>query len=141
MENKEVLYNFYDKILNCLIINTKSMAKHNKRRGYYIPNFNIKDKTDLLIVEIIKIISMFNKEEDDLPILISIYNLNSFIQYMKLKIKLRKSSVKIKKAKKEDENGDIVENLEFVQKEFNFPFNMYEEIYDSYYKKGVEVND
>lgn len=140
MENKEVLYNFYDKILNCLIINTKSMAKHNKRRGYYIPHFNMKDKTDLLIVEIIKIISMFNKEEDDLPILISIYNLNSFMQYMKLKIKLRKSSVKIKKAKKEDENGDIVENLEFVQKEFNFPFNMYEEIYDSYYKKGVEVN-
>lgn len=141
MENKEVLYNFYDKILNCLIINTKSMAKYNKRRGYYIPNFNIKDKTDLLIVEIIKIISMFNKEEDDLPILISIYNLNSFIQYMKLKIKLRKSSVKIKKAKKEDENGDIVENLEFVQKELNFPFSMYEEIYDSYYKKGAEVND
>lgn len=140
MENKEVLYNFYDKILNCLIINTKSMAKHNKRRGYYIPHFNMKDKTDLLMVEIIKIISMFNKEEDDLPILISIYNLNSFIQYMKLKIKLRKSSVKVKKAKKKDENGDIVENLEFVQKEFNFPFSLYEEIYDSYYKKGAEVN-
>jgi hypothetical protein len=140
MENKEVLYNFYDKILNCLIINTKSMAKHNKRRGYYIPHFNMKDKTDLLMVEIIKIISMFNKEEDDLPILISIYNLNSFIQYMKLKIKLRKSSVKVKKAKKKDENGDIVENLEFVQKEFKFPFSMYEEIYDSYYKKGAEVN-
>ena len=140
MENKEVLYNFYDKILNCLIINTKSMAKHNKRRGYYIPHFNIKDKTDLLMVEIIKIISMFNKEEDDLPILISIYNLNSFIQYMKLKIKLRKSSVKVKKAKKKDENGDIVENLEFVQKEFNFPFSLYEEIYDSYYKKGAEVD-
>ena len=140
MENKEVLYNFYDKILNCLIINTKSMAKHNKRRGYYIPHFNMKDKTDLLMVEIIKIISMFNKEEDDLPILISIYNLNSFIQYMKLKIKLRKSSVKIKKAKKEDENGDIVENLDFVQKEFKFPFSMYEEIYDSYYKKGAEVD-
>lgn len=140
MENKEVLYNFYDKILNCLIINTKSMAKHNKRRGYYIPHFNMKDKTDLLMVEIIKIISMFNKEEDDLPILISIYNLNSFIQYIKLKIKLRKSSVKVKKAKKKDENGDIVENLEFVQKEFNFPFSIYEEIYDSYYKKGAEVN-
>ena len=140
MENKEVLYNFYDKILNCLIINTKSMAKHNKRRGYYIPHFNMKDKTDLLMVEIIKIISMFNKEEDDLPILISIYNLNSFIQYMKLKIKLRKSSVKIKKAKKEDENGYIVENFEFVQKEFKFPFSMYEEIYDSYYKKGAEVD-
>ena len=140
MENKEVLYNFYDKILNCLIINTKSMAKHNKRRGYYIPHFNMKDKTDLLMVEIIKIISMFNKEEDDLPILISIYNLNSFIQYMKLKIKLRKSSVKAKKAKKKDENGDIIENLEFVQKEFKFPFSMYEEIYDSYYKKGAEVN-
>lgn len=140
MENKEVLYNFYDKILNCLIINTKSMAKHNKRRGYYIPHFNMKDKTDLLMVEIIKIISMFNKEEDDLPILVSIYNLNSFIQYMKLKIKLRKSSVKVKKAKKKDENGDIVENLEFVQKEFKFPFSMYEEIYDSYYKKGAEVN-
>lgn len=140
MENKEVLYNFYDKILNCLIINTKSMAKHNKRRGYYIPHFNMKDKTDLLMVEIIKIISMFNKEEDDLPILISIYNLNSFIQYMKLKIKLRKSSVKVKKAKKKDENGDIVENLEFVQKEFNFPFSLYEEIYDSYYKKGAEVD-
>lgn len=139
MENKEVLYNFYDKILNCLIINTKSMAKHNKRRGYYIPHFNMKDKTDLLMVEIIRIISMFNKEEDDLPILISIYNLNSFIQYMKLKIKLRKSSVKVKKAKKKDENGDIVENLEFVQKEFNFPFSLYEEIYDSYYKKGAEV--
>ena len=140
MENKEVLYNFYDKILNCLIINTKSMAKHNKRRGYYIPHFNIKDKTDLLMVEIIKIISMFNKKEDDLPILISIYNLNSFMQYMKLKIKLRKSSVKIKKAKKKDENEDIVENLEFVQKEFNFPFSLYEEIYDSYYKKGAEVD-
>lgn len=140
MENKEVLYNFYDKILNCLIINTKSMAKHNKRRGYYIPHFNIKDKTDLLMVEIIKIISMFNKEEDDLPILVSIYNLNSFMQYMKLKIKLRKSSVKVKKAKKKDENGDIIENLEFVQKEFNFPFSLYEEIYDSYYKKGAEVN-
>lgn len=140
MENKEVLYNFYDKILNCLIINTKSMAKHNKRRGYYIPHFNMKDKTDLLMVEIIKIISMFNKEEDDLPILISIYNLNSFIQYMKLKIKLRKSSVKVKKAKKKDENGDIIENLEFVQKEFNFPFSLYEEIYDSYYKKGAEVD-
>ena len=140
MENKEVLYNFYDKILNCLIINTKSMAKHNKRRGYYIPHFNMKDKTDLLMVEIIKIISMFNKEEDDLPILISIYNLNSFMQYMRLKIKLRKSSVKVKKAKKKDENGDIVENLEFVQKEFNFPFSTYEEIYDSYYKKGAEVN-
>lgn len=140
MENKEVLYNFYDKILNCLIINTKSMAKHNKRRGYYIPHFNMKDKTDLLMVEIIKIISMFNKEEDDLPILVSIYNLNSFIQYMKLKIKLRKSSVKVKKAKKKDENGDIVENLEFVQKEFNFPFSLYEEIYDSYYKKGAEVD-
>ena len=140
MENKEVLYNFYDKILNCLIINTKSMAKHNKRRGYYIPHFNMKDKTDLLMVEIIKIISMFNKEEDDLPILISIYNLNSFIQYMKLKIKLRKSSVKVKKAKKEDENGDIVENLEFVQKEFNFPFSIYEEIYDAYYKKGAQID-
>ncbi len=140
MENKEVLYNFYDKILNCLIINTKSMTKHNKRRGYYIPHFNMKDKTDLLMVEIIKIISMFNKEEDDLPILISIYNLNSFMQYMKLKIKLRKSSVKVKKAKKKDENGDIVENLEFVQKEFNFPFSLYEEIYDSYYKKGAEVD-
>lgn len=140
MENKEILYNFYDKILNCLIINTKSMAKHNKRRGYYIPHFNMKDKTDLLMVEIIKIISMFNKEEDDLPILISIYNLNSFMQYMKLKIKLRKSSVKVKKAKKKDENGDIVENLEFVQKEFNFPFSLYEEIYDSYYKKGAEVD-
>lgn len=140
MENKEVLYNFYDKILNCLIINTKSMTKHNKRRGYYIPHFNMKDKTDLLMVEIIKIISMFNKEEDDLPILISIYNLNSFMQYMRLKIKLRKSSVKVKKAKKKDENGDIVENLEFVQKEFNFPFSLYEEIYDSYYKKGAEVD-
>ena len=140
MENKEVLYNFYDKILNCLIINTKSIAKHNKRRGYYIPHFNIKDKTDLLVVEIIKIISMFNKEEENLPILISIYNLNSFMQYIKLKIKLRKSSVKVKKAKKEDENGDIVENLEFVQKEFNFPFSIYEEIYNSYYKKGAEVN-
>ncbi len=140
MENKEVLYNFYDKILNCLIINTKSMAKYNKRRGYYIPHFNMKDKTDLLMVEIIKIISMFNKEEDDLPILISIYNLNSFMQYMRLKIKLRKSSVKVKKAKKKDENGDIVENLEFVQKEFNFPFSLYEEIYDSYYKKGAEVD-
>ena len=140
MENKEVLYNFYDKILNCLIINTKSMAKHNKRCGYYIPHFNMKDKTDLLIVEIIKIISMFNKEEDDLPILVSIYNLNSFMQYIKLKIKLRKSSVKVKKAKKEDENGDIVENLEFVQKEFNFPFSLYEEIYDSYYKKGAEID-
>lgn len=140
MENKEVLYNFYDKILNCLIINTKSMTNLNKRRGYYIPNFNMKDKTDLLMVEIIKIISMFNKEEDDLPILISIYNLNSFMQYMRLKIKLRKSSVKVKKAKKKDENGDIVENLEFVQKEFNFPFSLYEEIYDSYYKKGAEVD-
>jgi hypothetical protein len=140
MENKEVLYNFYDKILNCLIINTKSMTKHNKRRGYYIPHFNMKDKTDLLMVEIIKIISMFNKEEDDLPILISIYNLNSFMQYMRLKIKLRKSSVKVKKAKKKDENGDIVENLEFVQKEFNFPFSIYEEIYDAYYKKGAEVD-
>lgn len=140
MENKEVLYNFYDKILNCLIINTKSMAKHNKRRGYYIPHFNMKDKTDLLMVEIIKIISMFNKEEDDLPILISIYNLNSFIQYMKLKIKLRKSSVKVKKAKKKDENGDIVENLEFVQKELNFPFSIYEEIYDAYYKKGAQID-
>jgi len=140
MENKEVLYNFYDKILNCLIINTKSMAKHNKRRGYYIPHFNMKDKTDLLMVEIIKIISMFNKEEDDLPILVSIYNLNSFMQYMKLKIKLRKSSVKVKKAKKKDENGDIVENLEFVQKEFNFPFSLYEEIYNSYYKKGEKID-
>lgn len=140
MENKEVLYNFYDKILNCLIINTKSMTKHNKRRGYYIPHFNMKDKTDLLMVEIIKIISMFNKEEENLPILISIYNLNSFMQYIKLKIKLRKSSVKVKKAKKEDENGDIVENLEFVQKEFNFPFSIYDEIYNSYYKKGAEVN-
>ena len=140
MENKEVLYNFYDKILNCLIINTKSMTKHNKRRGYYIPHFNMKDKTDLLMVEIIKIISMFNKEEDDLPILISIYNLNSFMQYTRLKIKLRKSSVKVKKAKKKDENGDIVENLEFVQKELNFPFSMYEEIYDAYYKKGAQID-
>lgn len=139
MKDKINLYNFYDKILNCLVINTNSMTKLNKRNGYYIPNFNIKDKTDLLLVEIIKIVNLFNGN-NTLPILISIYNFNSFMQYIKLKIKLRKTSVKVKKAKKEDVNGDLIENLEFVQKEFNFPFSMYEEIYDSYYKKGAEVD-
>ena len=139
MKNKINLYDFYDKILNCLVINTNSMTKLNKRNGYYIPNFNIKDKTDLLLVEIIKIVNLFNGN-NTLPILISIYNFNSFMQYIKLKIKLRKTSVKVKKAKKEDVNGDLIENLEFVQKEFNFPFSMYEEIYDSYYKKGVKVD-
>lgn len=139
MKDKINLYDFYDKILNCLVINTNSMTKLNKRRGYYIPNFNIEDKIDLLLVEIIKIVNLFNGS-NNLPILISIYNFNSFMQYIKLKIKLRKTSTKVKKAKKEDVNGDLVENLEFVQKEFNFPFSMYEEIYDSYYKKGAEVD-
>ena len=139
MNNKARLYDFYDKILNCLVINTKSMTKLYNRKGYYIPNFNTKDKTDLLLVEVIKIVNLFDAN-NTLPILISIYDFNSFIQYIKLKIKLRKAPIKVKKAKEENINNDLVENLEFVQKEFNFPFSVYEEIYDAYYKKGGKIN-
>lgn len=138
MENKEVLYNFYDKILNCLVINTKSMVRLNDRKGYYIPNFNTNDKITLLLIEIIKIADMF--DTNNLPILVSIDNLKSYIQYLKLKFKLRKSSLKIKKATEANINYDLIENLNFVSKDLNFPFSMYEEIYDSYYKKGAEVN-
>lgn len=139
MENKEVLYNFYDKILNCLVINTKSMVRLNDRKGYYIPNFNTNDKITLLLIEIIKIADMF--DTNNLPILVSIDNLKSYIQYLKLKFKLRKSSLKIKKATEANINYDLIENLNFVSKDLNFPFSMYEEIYDSYYKKGVEISD
>ena len=87
MENKEILYNFYDKILDCLVINTKSMTKLNNRKGYYIPDFDINDKVTLLLVEIIKIVDMFDAN-NNLPILISINSLKSYIQYLKLKFKL-----------------------------------------------------
>ena len=139
MENKEVLYNFYDKILDCLVINTKSMTKLNNRKGYYIPDFNINDKVILLLIEIIKIVDMFDAN-NNLPILISINNLKSYIQYLKLKFRLRKSSLKIKKATETDINYDLIENLKFVSKELNFPFNTYEEIYDAYYKKGAQID-
>ena len=138
MQNKAVLYSFYDKILNCLVINTKSMVRLNDRKGYYIPNFNTNDKITLLLIEIIKIADMF--DTNNLPILVSIDNLKSYIQYLKLKFKLRKSSLKIKKATEANINYDLIENLNFVSKDLNFPFSMYEEIYDSYYKKGAEVN-
>lgn len=137
MENKEVLYNFYDKVLNCLVINTKSMARLNDRKGYYIPNFNTNDKITLLLIEIIKIADMF--DTNNLPILVSIDNLKSYIQYLKLKFKLRKSSLKIKKATEANINYDLIENLNFVSKDLNFPFSLYEEIYDAYYKKGVQI--
>lgn len=136
MENKEVLYNFYDKILNCLVINTKSMVRLNDRKGYYIPNFNTNDKITLLLIEIIKIADMF--DTNNLPILVSIDNLKSYIQYLKLKFKLRKSSLKIKKATEANINYDLIENLNFVSKDLNFPFSLYEEIYDAYYKKGAK---
>lgn len=139
MENKEVLYNFYDKILDCLVINTKSMTKLNNRKGYYIPDFDINDKVTLLLVEIIKIVDMFDAN-NNLPILVSINSLKSYIQYLKLKFRLRKSSLKIKKATETDINYDLIENLKFVSKELNFPFNMYEEIYDAYYKKGAQID-
>ena len=45
MENKTKLYDFYDKILNCLVINARAKTKTYKRKGYYIPNFNLKDNT------------------------------------------------------------------------------------------------
>lgn len=139
MENKEVLYNFYDKILDCLVINTKSMTKLNNRKGYYLPDFNLNDKATLLLIEIIKIADMFDAN-NNLPILISINNLKSYIQYLKLKFRLRKSSLKIRKATETDINDDLIENLKFVSRELNFPFSIYEEIYDAYYKKGVQIN-
>ena len=37
-------------------------------------------------------------------------------------------------------DNSIGNKVQGVQKEFNFPFSTYEEIYDSYYKKGAEVN-
>lgn len=138
MENKEVLYNFYDKILNCLVINTKSMVRLNDRKGYYIPNFNTNDKITLLLIEIIKIADMF--DTNNLPILVSIDNLKSYIQYLKLKFKLRKSSLKIKKATEANINYDLIENLNFVSKDLNFPFSLYKEIYDAYYKKGEKID-
>lgn len=141
MEDNKKLFDFYDKILNCLILNTEYFAKKNNRKGYYIPNFNIKDKEDLLLVEIVKIISMFKSESSSLPLLIYYNDFKGFINFLKLKFKLRKTSVKVKKATEEDKNDDFNTNLNFVCKELNFPRVVYEDIYEAYYEKGVKIND
>lgn len=140
MEDNKKLFDFYDKILNCLILNTEYFTKENNRRGYYIPDFNIKDKEDLLLVEIVKIISMFKSESSSLPLLIYYNDFKGFVNFLKLKFKLRKTLVKVKKATKEDKNDDFNTNLDFVCKELNFPRAVYEDIYEAYYEKGVKIN-
>ena len=124
------------------MFNTKYgiFCKKNNRKGYYIPNFNIKDKEDLLLVEIVKIISMFKSESSSLPLLIYYNDFKGFINFLKLKFKLRKTSVKVKKATEEDKNDDFNTNLNFVCKELNFPRAVYEDIYEAYYEKGVKIN-
>lgn len=140
MDKKEQLYNFYDQVLNNLVINTRGLTKRNKRRGYYISQFNFKNKEKLLLVEIIKIVNMFDTKENSLPILIRYNNLKSFINYLRLKFRLRESSLKIRRATDKDINFDLEENLEFVRKKLNFPRTVYEEIYDAFYKKGAKID-
>ena len=141
MEDNKKLFDFYDKILNCLILNTEYFTKENNRRGYYIPDFNIKDKEDLLLIEIVKIINMFKSESFSLPLLIYYNDFKGFINFLKLKFKLRKTLVKVKKATEEDKNDDFNTNLNFVCEELNFPRAVYEDIYEAYYEKGVKIND
>lgn len=144
MENKKNLYDFYDKILNCLVLNTRTLVRRNaikENRNYCIPNFDFKNKEHLLLIEVIKIASMFDGVDEDYPILIYGKNFNYFINFLRLKFKLRKSSIKVKYTNKEyNKNYDLINNLEFVRKELNFPEVVYEEIYDTFYKKGAEVN-
>lgn len=138
-ENLTSLYDFYDKVLNCLVVNTKTMTNKNKRRGFYIADFSIKDKRDLLLVEVVKIVNMITSKS--LPILINCNNLKTFIQLLKMKFKLRKTATKIKKAKPQDINNDFDENLDFVRRALNFPMSMYEDIYHTYYEEGIEIPD
>ena len=140
MKDKTKLYDFYDNILNSLVINTRGMTKRYNRRGYYIPNFNLKNKESLLLIEVVKIVNMFDTESNSLPLLIYYDNLSSFIQYLRVKFKLRNTSVKVEKATSEDIVNDFNENLEFVSKELNFPRVVYEEIYDAYYAKGAQID-
>lgn len=139
MENKEKLYDFYDKILNCLVINTKSIARQKNRKGYYIPDFSFDNKESLLLIEIVKIVNLL-EGKNVLPILLQVYNIKTFINYIRLKYNLRKTCAKVKIAKKEDINNDFNENLIFVSEELNFPKVIYEEIYEAFYEKGAEVN-
>ena len=141
MENKTKLYDFYDKILNCLVINARAKTKTYKRKGYYIPNFNLKDKESLLLIEIVKILNVFETENNSLPLLIYYNDISSFIQYLRIKFRLRNTSIKVKKATNNDINNDFEDNLEFVSKELNFPRVVYEEIYNAFYTKGVQIYD
>ena len=138
-ENLTSLYDFYDKVLNCLVVNAKTMTNRNNRRGFYITDFSIKDKKDLLLVEVVKITNMITSKS--LPILIDCNNLKTFIQLLKMKFKLRKTATKIKKAKPQDINNDFDENLDFVRRALNFPMSMYEDIYHTYYEEGIEIPD
>ena len=137
MENKDKLYDFYYKIINSLVYNIKEITNTENRRGYYIPDFKIKDETDSLIVESIKIINLFEGEKSK-PILLEIKNLKSFIQYIKLKFKLRGYTTKVKKAKSSDINNDIQYTMQSLSTILNFPFSVYEDIYNEYYKEEVK---
>ena len=133
------LYNYYDKILNCLVINAKTMTIRNKRRGYYIDNFNIENKTDLLLVEIVKIINTITSKQ--LPILIDCNSFKALLHFFKMKFKLRKSSTKIRIAHPEDINNDFKENLDFVCRDLRFSKKIYENIYETFYVEGIEIPD
>ena len=84
---------------------------------------------------------MFETENNSLPLLIYYNDISSFIQYLRIKFRLRNTSIKVKKATNNDINNDFEDNLEFVSKELNFPRVVYEEIYNAFYTKGVQIYD
>lgn len=130
-------FNEYDRILEACINNIITTAKNKHHNTIYIDNFNIDNINDLLYLEMCNIAQLYFS----FPIYIEV----NLIDYIKLKIKNRKKSLKIKKINKKNcLKSDREEMMKLVQNWHKKKPTIYADIYNSYYnikKEGNNINE
>lgn len=121
---EENIYQKYDKIIAITISNILSFSKDNK---ILLGSFNEKDINHLFFFEIAKIVK-------------TCWNFNIYVEmpllkYIKFYFKNRK--LKIKRLKKENSKNKININtvLDFEKTQINEQDDIFEKIYNIYYKK------
>lgn len=123
-------YDLFDQIVSTTITNIYSLSK--ARKTIVLENFNPKNKEHLYFLHV----AMTVRDITGFEIHVKL----GWWKLFKLNWKLRKSFVRLKRAKSWESGFSVPEVLDFMRPLFEGTACNYEEIYEAYYGKGRELN-
>lgn len=122
-------YDLYDKIVGATIINIFSLSKDTDK--IILKNFDYKSNLHRVFLESSFSVNILNKKKVavDMPLISYLY-----FKY----IKMRKRNSLLVRAKNWENGINIYDVADFEAKEFNKTIYIFEEIYNTYYRKVYE---